>query len=340
MRRFFSALRKSWGRPVSLLIVAHGPLPMLRLQFSAHFLIFLVAIWTGATIWAGYIIGKHVDYQVTKADNKVLHTKIAYVAQEISREKKYLEMTRKTESEMRQILGMNTAKVMPKDGGETGMGGANASEVLDFKKVLEKKANEIKESMFRRSIQQIGEESRNRLASFQEIAWHMANQRTVESATPDIVPTWGRITSPFGYRMGVFAGEEGAYHRGVDIGADSDTPVRVTADGVVRHAGWAEGYGQAVLVDHGFGYSTLYGHLAEIKVKEGEHVRRAQIIAGVGTTGRSTGNHLHYEVWRDGSPVNPVKFFNVADLSGPAADKARRGQTVSNKRGKRDGTAG
>ena len=325
MRRFISALRKSWGRPVSLLIVAHGPLPMWRLNFSAPFLLFLTLLWTGTTIWAGYIIGRHVDYQVTKADNKVLHTKIAYVAQEISKEKKYLEMTRKTEIEMRLILGMDVKKPQLSGGGESaGAGGATSSEVLDFKKVLENKANEIKESMFRRTIQQIGEESRNRLASFQEIAWHIANQRTVEGATPSIAPTTGRITSPFGYRLSPFSGE-GDYHRGIDIGSEPDTPVVVSADGVVRHSGWAEGYGQAILVDHGFGYSTLYGHLAEIKVKEGDYIRRGQIIARVGTTGRSTGTHLHYEVWRDGSPVSPTKYFKMAELSSPRRARQEKG---------------
>jgi len=303
---------------------------MWRLKFSVPFLLFLTILWTGATICAGYIIGRHVDYQVTKADNKVLHTKIAYVAQEISKEKKYLEMTRKTESEMRLILGMDAKKPQLTGGGESaGAGGANTTEVLDFKKVLENKANEIKESMFRRTIQQIGEESRNRLASFQEIAWHIANQRTVDGATPSVAPTSGRITSPFGYRLSPFSGE-GDYHRGIDIGSEPDTPVVVSADGVVRHSGWAEGYGQAILVDHGFGYSTLYGHLAEIKVKEGDYVRRGQTIARVGTTGRSTGTHLHYEVWRDGSPVSPTKYFNASELSAPSSRHARQDRSGSN----------
>ena len=82
-----------------------------------------------------------------------------------------------------------------------------------------------------------------------------------------------------------------------------------TADGVVRHTGWVNGYGQAVLVDHGFGYSTLYGHTTDIRVKAGDVVKRGQIIATMGSSGRSTGTHLHYEVWKDGQPVNPRNYF-------------------------------
>ena len=83
----------------------------------------------------------------------------------------------------------------------------------------------------------------------------------------------------------------------------------VTADGVVRHAGWVPSYGQAILVDHGFGYSTLYAHTTAIRVKAGDVVKRGDKIATMGSSGRSTGTHLHYEVWKDGQAVNPRNYF-------------------------------
>ena len=151
--------------------------------------------------------------------------------------------------------------------------------------------------------------AQERLASFQEIAWYYANQREGLHSTPSIRPSSARISSGFGYRRDPFGKPIGNMHRGIDFAGKPDSPILVTADGVVRHTGWVNGYGQAVLVDHGFGYSTLYAHATGIKVKPGDVVKRGQQIAFMGTTGRSTGTHLHYEVWKDGRPVNPRDYF-------------------------------
>jgi len=80
---------------------------------------------------------------------------------------------------------------------------------------------------------------------------------------------------------------------------------------VIRHSGWAQGYGMCAVVDHGFGYSTLYGHMSEIVSKQGAQVKRGQMIGRMGSTGTSTGNHLHYEVWTGGLPRDPMKFLQV-----------------------------
>ena len=100
---------------------------------------------------------------------------------------------------------------------------------------------------------------------------------------------------------------------GTVIANEAGTPIYATADGVVRHSGWAHGYGMCSVVDHGFGYSTLYGHMSEIVAKEGTPVKRGQIIGRMGSTGTSTGNHLHYEVWTGGLPRNPMKFLQVGE---------------------------
>jgi murein DD-endopeptidase MepM/ murein hydrolase activator NlpD len=147
------------------------------------------------------------------------------------------------------------------------------------------------------------------LASFQEIAWYYANQVEGNASTPSIRPSSARISSGFGYRHDPFGRPVGRFHNGVDFAGKPDSPILATANGVVRHTGWVNGYGQAVLIDHGLGFSTLYAHATGIKVKEGDTVKRGQRIAFMGTTGRSTGTHLHYEVWKDGKPVNPQRYF-------------------------------
>ena len=121
---------------------------------------------------------------------------------------------------------------------------------------------------------------------------------------PSIWPAAGYVSSPYGLRFG---GTE--FHQGIDIAADMGTPIVATADGVVTAAGWNGGYGNMVDVDHGGGIVTRYGHASALAVTVGQKVRRGEVIAYVGSTGRSTGPHVHYEVRVDGQPVNPAGYL-------------------------------
>lgn len=128
------------------------------------------------------------------------------------------------------------------------------------------------------------------------------------SGIPSIWPVRGEITGGFGERMDPLGGE-GEFHAGVDIAAPRGTEVDVTAGGVVIQAGREAGYGNEVLVDHGGGVRTKYGHLSEIYVVAGQEVRKGQAIGAVGMTGRTTGPHLHYEILVGNAPVNPEKYL-------------------------------
>jgi len=125
---------------------------------------------------------------------------------------------------------------------------------------------------------------------------------------PSLWPVVGPITSSFGERQDPFNGE-GAFHAGIDISTSFGQAVRATADGVVLTAGLASGYGREVMIDHGHGIQTLYGHLSGFAVSSGQEVKRGQIVGYVGTSGRSTGPHLHYEVRIRNTPVNPHKYL-------------------------------
>jgi len=125
---------------------------------------------------------------------------------------------------------------------------------------------------------------------------------------PSMWPVEGRVTSSFGERQDPFNGE-GAFHAGLDISAPSGTVVRATGDGVVDSAAVMNGYGREVILDHGHGVHTLYGHLSGMIVLAGQHVIRGQIIGYVGQTGRATSPHLHYEVRINNVPVNPHKYL-------------------------------
>ncbi|MCU1326724.1 MAG: peptidase [Bryobacterales bacterium] len=134
---------------------------------------------------------------------------------------------------------------------------------------------------------------------------------------PSAWPVMGRLGDGFGTRHDPFNGE-GAMHTGVDIATAFGTPVKATGDGIVRHASWYSGYGRCVIVDHGNGYETLYGHLSKIDVMEGQEIRQGEEVGRVGSTGRSTGFHLHYEVRIHSTPVNPYRFLQRSAAIKPA----------------------
>jgi len=129
-----------------------------------------------------------------------------------------------------------------------------------------------------------------------------------QQMVPSLWPVRGPVTAGFGQRLDPFSGE-GAFHRGVDIGSPFGTGVEASADGIILQAGPDFGYGNEILIDHGFGMATKYGHLSKIFVVMGQEVKRGQVIGAVGMTGKTTGPHLHYEVRVHQTPVNPAKYL-------------------------------
>jgi murein DD-endopeptidase MepM/ murein hydrolase activator NlpD len=129
---------------------------------------------------------------------------------------------------------------------------------------------------------------------------------------PTLWPVMGPITSSFGQREDPVLGNgEGEFHKGLDISAPDGTPVRATADGTIKTAGMVNGYGREVVVDHGHGLETCYGHMSAFAVMPGATVVRGQVIGYVGHSGRVTGSHLHYEVRIRNTPVNPHKYLRI-----------------------------
>ncbi len=121
------------------------------------------------------------------------------------------------------------------------------------------------------------------------------------------------LSSDFGTRSDPFSGRR-ARHNGIDIPAPRGTPIFATADGTIGRAQWVSGYGKYVEINHGANIQTRYGHMAEYIVSSGQKVRKGDIIGYVGSTGRSTGNHLHYEVRLSGVPVNPMNFVQTSEM--------------------------
>lgn len=169
--------------------------------------------------------------------------------------------------------------------------------------------------------------------SFTEITHFIKNKEDLLAATPAIQPVSNgdlkRIASGFGYRIDPVY-KTVKMHAGLDFSAPQGTPIYATANGVIRTAGnLGNGFGNHVVINHGYGYETLYGHMYRVKARNGQRVKRGEIIGWVGSTGKSTGPHCHYEVHKNGRPLDPVYFF-YNDLSPEQFDRLLKLAASSN----------
>ncbi len=184
-----------------------------------------------------------------------------------------------------------------------GIGGPNVAAVEGEVGGAMRRSNEIRvdlNALIRRA---------NLLASsFQEAADSLAVHSARLAATPSILPTQGWLTSAFSSMRSHPILHFARPHEGIDVTAPLGTPIEAPAAGVVREAGWEAGYGNTIVIDHGFGTETKFAHASKILVREGQRVTRGQRIALVGNTGLATGPHLHYEVHVDGRAVDPLRY--------------------------------
>lgn len=157
-------------------------------------------------------------------------------------------------------------------------------------------------------VQTLKKQITETMSSVKEIQEYLSSQKNLYDDTPRGWPTGGYVSSPFGPREEPFTGKP-EFHTGVDISTPAGTPVRATANGIVTIAAVAGGSGNLVVLEHGFGYSSFYAHNSRILVHTGQVVKRNDVIALSGSSGHSTGPHLHYEVWKDKKPINPEPFL-------------------------------
>ncbi len=189
-----------------------------------------------------------------------------------------------------------------------GIGGPDELGLQNLTAIGEKKQAEALKEM-KEELSQLKGAASKQEASLQALIEYFEDQRSLFASTPSIWPVHGWVTSRFGPRISPFSGIK-TFHEGMDIAAQTGTPVVAPADGVVIKAGFGTGYGNMVEISHGYGVKTIYGHNSRLNVKAGQHVRRGDIIAYSGDSGSSTGPHLHYEVRVNGLPVNPAKYLN------------------------------
>jgi len=219
--------------------------------------------------------------------------------------KRQMFLLRDLDTKLRRVVSLG-----PRDKAQQvlGIGGPDELGLQNLATMGEKKQEEALKEMHQELSQLKGAASRQE-TSLQMLIEYFEDKRSLFASTPSVWPVRGWVTSPFGNRTSPFSGIL-KFHEGIDIAAQTGTPVMAPADGVVIKAGFSTGYGNMVELSHGYGIKTVYGHNSRLNVKAGQRVKRGEIISFIGDTGSSTGPHLHYEVRMNGLPVNPVRYMN------------------------------
>jgi len=248
---------------------------------------------------------KEIEKTIANQSNEILaqRKQIQKFANEINSLKSNLVKLNKFEKKIRIIANIDNPS--EKDN-LFGVGGS-IPEDLDPKLPLTEKHNSLIREMHEQA-RELNLASVSQEKVFESLINDLKRKRNLLSSTPSIWPTKGWLSSGFGYRISPFTGLR-EFHKGFDISSREGTPVIATADGVVTFVGKNGFYGNMIKIDHGHGMMTRYGHLEKMLKKRGDAVKRGDVIALMGNTGRSTGPHVHYEVFLNGLPVNPQKYI-------------------------------
>ena len=281
-------------------------------QFSFHQIIMMTAILfifcSGA-----YFISIITDYYTLKTempgltlmDKERSHQRrqLAYLERRINKLTRKMKELRNIDQRLRIMMNLaeveTNAQVMGVGGSPSGKLAGSSSANTSNKKVIHHMHRSLEDHTHEVDISKGSDINLHRL---------IENQRMLLACTPSIWPVRGWLSSSFGYRLSPFSNEK-ELHRGVNISTRLKSPIVAPADGTVIYAGREPGYGKNIRIDHGYGLITSYAQLHKTLTKRGQHVKRGEEIALVGNTGRSTGPHLHYEVHRNGIPVDPLRYI-------------------------------
>lgn len=261
--------------PITIMFIPHSNTKPLNIKIPSIGIIVSLFLWLTGTFYMFSVAVDTIEYQMMKK-------KLRYYSQQFLELNSTISALKKAELEFKSLFSLGTKE-----------------------KVLENIDTTYSGSI---DMEYIRKEINKTIETVGEIKDYLRVQRDIYFATPKQLPVEGPITSPFGMREHPRSGEEN-FHGGIDISAPPGTPVRATADGIVSFSGWGGGNGKLVVLEHGFGFTTLYAHNKMILVKVGQKVKRGDIISYVGSTGNATGPHLHYEIWKNGRPVNPRKYL-------------------------------
>ncbi|OGS20327.1 MAG: hypothetical protein A2252_07840 [Elusimicrobia bacterium RIFOXYA2_FULL_39_19] len=309
MKKTLSFLRKALKRDVTIIVIPHSTTTPVRKTFTLSFILFMLTFWTGITVWATVITTNNADYWRIRLDREVIKFKLMFFANELKKSQELLAQVKDKDGQLRELLDMKSKKAIVTDE-NLNKGGPTPEEQAYLEKYLENKVHEVSVKELYYQTKELQKETEQQLASAEEINSFISYQKKLYKSTPNTWPcNKDRITSPFGFRIHPITGRY-EYHTGIDIDGSKNSPIHSVADGNVKYSGWSQGYGNLVIVNHGYNYQTYYAHLNKIQVKEGEKIKRDQIVGLMGETGTTTGVHLHYEIRLNDKSINPAKFLD------------------------------
>lgn len=278
MKKISCMLKKAFTS-ITIMVIPHDSHKSVNLKVPlAGFLVVIFLALAGG----GYVLGLAISGLEYKEQHQAMAEKLAYYSEQFNQWDSTVTALKTVEMEFRQLFSYKT-----KD------------------KVLENVDTSFTGSL---EIPDLVKELKTTIESVEEIKDYLRTQKNIYLATPKGYPAAGQITSHFGRRKDPFSGDA-SFHSGVDISSKLGSPVRATADGIVSFSGWTKSSGYVVVIEHGCGFSTLYAHHKANKVKVGSKVKRGDIIGYVGSTGKSTGPHVHYEVWVNRKAVDSEKYL-------------------------------
>lgn len=302
-------VRSYFKKKMTFMVVPHDGGKPVQIKTNLFAIHAMILAFGGLLTWATLVIFKDVNYRLAELTQERFKNNMREIMDELETNRTLLTRMSAVDSQFRKLLKLGDRKEVVSE--FDGMGGPTEEDSARFSQILQEKNDQLMHKV-NSNLKLTNQQAVQQEASFQEISVFLDKQHSILSATPSIWPIKGWITSGFGKRASPLTGEPGR-HMGVDIANEVNTPIRATADGIVTYSGWESGYGRLVAIEHGYGFSTRYGHCARIDVKVGDEVKRGQIIAYVGSTGRSTGSHVHYEVRIHGMPVDPEKYLPKVD---------------------------
>jgi murein DD-endopeptidase MepM/ murein hydrolase activator NlpD len=238
-----------------------------------------------------------------KVENEHQKTQLSYLAKRIEGLARKVTELKEFDHRLKLMVAMENEKA---EDGTGGQGGSEPSSLHpDFSST---RTQRDLVRLMHRTLDQMDSELLSGEKQKAELHRFLEDQKVLLASTPSIWPTKGWLSSRFGYRKSPFTGQK-EFHKGVDISARMNAPIVAPASGIVTYVGKDGGYGRVVKINHGHGLTTRFGHIEKALVKKGQRVERGETIALVGNTGRSTGPHVHYEVYLNGVPVNPLRYI-------------------------------
>jgi len=295
----------------TVLILPDATSPARKLHITKTIVTAVSSVTAVSVLAFAFFLYQYVNLNVRMLELKQLRQEASdrnFLSAKVGQLEGELTRLRELDRKLRVIAGLDA-------GGEQGklaQGGAEALSRTVLLEAVQKGTGRLADWVTR-DLEALGHEITSRERSFRELKDLLEAKRSVLASTPTIWPVRGLITAGYGYRVSPFTGQR-EMHEGLDIAAPHGTPILATANGVVSFVGSLAAFGNVVFINHGHGFTTFYAHTSSIRVKEGQQVKRGQIVASVGTSGRTTGPHVHYEVQVNGATVNPLKY--IVDPSG------------------------